>query len=758
MHWLPNNIWRTILVVLPLLVALQGAVVPGSTAGTSAANNKDTSLAPLADTTRASVDGTKSLLQFTSAGHILGFDSNAVYLASSDHSLRMEFTGSLPVQPVATSGSAICNGAPTLRKVAYNGIWKNIDAVFSATDDGIAMSTYIVHPGGDPGDISLRYNTTVQLTPEGTLRLAFNTGYMTASPPIAWQEINGTRLPVLVAFCQQAANQIGFVVGNYDRDHTLYIDPTYRWHTFYGSDNNDYGRDIAVDSSGNVYIVGYSTKGWNGPEGQNPLHSHSGGTDIVVIKLDSNGNYQWHTFYGSDGYDYGRDIAVDSSNNLYVVGSSSAVWNGPSGEPPRRNYQGGLDITVIKLSSTGAYQWHTFYGSTSAFEEDGKGIAVDSQANVYVVGYSPTSWTGPMGKQPLNSYKDGSDIVVIKLDSNATYQWHTLYGSYDDDVGKGIAVDSSVNVYVVGASENGWLGPGNAPPKNSYTGNIDIAVIKLNSAGAYQWHTFYGSDGYDYGRDIAVDSLDGIYVVGDSSKPWNGPAGWPPLNGYSGGYDFVAVKLNSVGDYQWHTFHGSAGNNEQGYGIAVDPSGSVYIVGTSFATWGTPLHGYSGIGDITAIKLADDVPQLVGTYATGCSIKLFDWQCNKLTPVSAGTLYITKQSGHKVMGYWQPDVVPDGWPSLVPASGYVGPFHRDDKGKVKNTPRLSLILEVGTHGGYPFQTYVTYVLNGKVKWDKKLNTVKSIKGIISGWGEYSTRLENGSPSQGQFEGKYTAAQ
>ena len=73
---------------------------------------------------------------------------------------------------------------------------------------------------------------------------------------MAWQEIDGKRVPVTVAFRVSEA-EVGFSVGAYDRSHPLIIDPTYAWHTFYGSTQSDYGHGIAVDGSGNVYVTGY---------------------------------------------------------------------------------------------------------------------------------------------------------------------------------------------------------------------------------------------------------------------------------------------------------------------------------------------------------------------------------------------------------------------------------------------------------------------------------------------------------------------
>ncbi len=83
---------------------------------------------------------------------------------------------------------------------------------------------------------------------------------------------------------------------------------TYAWHTFYGSSHPDYALDygtgIATDRNGNVYVTGYSNSPWSGPTGESPLHAFTGSHDILVLKLDSRGSYQWHTFFGSNANDY----------------------------------------------------------------------------------------------------------------------------------------------------------------------------------------------------------------------------------------------------------------------------------------------------------------------------------------------------------------------------------------------------------------------------------------------------------------------
>jgi parallel beta-helix repeat protein len=400
----------------------------------------------------------------------------------------------------------------------------------------------------------------------------------------------------------------------------------YQWHTFYGSSDYDEGYGIATDGSGNVYITGSGYATWNGPAQQAPLNAYTGNRDIFVLKLDGSGAYQWHTFYGSSGSNYSYGIATHGSGNVYVTGESSATWNGPAQQSPLNPYTGDHDIFVLKLNSSGAYQFHTFYGSSS--DDYGYCIATDGSGNVYVTGGSYASWNGPAQQSPLNAYTVNGDILVLKLDSNGSYQWHTFYGSSSDDYGYGFAMDGSGNIYVMGGSYASWNGPANQSPLHSYNGyTSDIFVLKLDSSGSYQWHTFYGSsDYYDAGYGIAMDGSGNVYITGFSSGTWNGPAQQSPLHAYMAAGDIFVLKLDSSGSYQWHTFYGS-GDTDYGMGIATDGGGNVYVAGYSNGTWNgpggrSPLHAYTGNGDIFILKLS--------RVLSG-----FDFDRNGLTDVAA---------------------------------------------------------------------------------------------------------------------------
>src|SRR3990172_9479649 len=304
-----------------------------------------------------------TLLQFTTGGHILGFKPDRAYFASLDHAIIEEFVGTKGVMPAGEAGKGDTEGmkgAPPLGKVVYKDLWQGITLKYEAVHSGIAESTFALEPETDVKKIKLRYNVSVDIQNDGSLRFRHPSekGYFSQSAPKAWQEMDGKRIPVEVAFADYGDNTIGFTLGEYNNHYPVVIDPTYQWHTFYGSASSDAGYGIAVDTGGNVYVTGRSNATWNGPAAQSPLNAYSGSGngDIVVLKLNTGGAYQWHTFYGSANDDNGYGIAVDAGGNVYVTGGSFATWG-----TPLNAYSGDYYIVVLKLNTSGAYQWHTFY-------------------------------------------------------------------------------------------------------------------------------------------------------------------------------------------------------------------------------------------------------------------------------------------------------------------------------------------------------------------------------------------------------------
>jgi hypothetical protein len=525
-----------------------------------------------------------SLQQFTAAGHVLGFQVSGVTIASPSHALRIEFASARQVEPVASQPGVAQDGtvagftsAQPLSQVTYRNLWDGVTLTYQAAPGGIAESVYTLEPGAALDAIRLRYNVPAKLNAGGSLVLSFAQGQMTESAPVAWQVINGQRTPVEVSFrimeaCDTPAAQVGFTVAGYDPTYPLTIDPTLLWTTGVGGFepvDNDQAKSIAVDTSGNVFLTGFSEISWGSPE-----RSFSYGYDAFAVKLDSSGARVWSTFLGGIGDDRGVGIAVDTNGNVLVAGTSDHTWG-----IPVRTYAGAEDMWAARLDPTGALLWNTFLGSAGT--DYGYGIALNSSGNAFVVGYSTSIWGAP-----INPISGGGDAFVAKLvGSTGVLAWSTFLGGTSGDSGRAVAV-TDTTVYVTGSSTATW----GASPKRAYTAGSDAFVAGLNpTSGVLVWNTFLGGDGDEGGNAITLDGSGNIYVAGDDSATWGSP-----VRAFTTAPESFAAKLDSTGMLVWNTFLGGDGYDYTS-GIAADAFGDIYVTGyTGWVSWGSPMLPFTG--------------------------------------------------------------------------------------------------------------------------------------------------------------------
>jgi hypothetical protein len=341
------------------------------------------------------------------------------------------------------------------------------------------------------------------------------------------------------------------------------------WNTFLGGAGIDVGYGISVDANGNAYVTGFSETTWG-----SPIRPHSGLEDAFVAKLDTNGTLQWNTFLGGPGYDRAQaHMTVDAAGNSYVAGESNATWGSPV-----KPFAGGWDGFAAKLDTNGALQWSTFVGGSS--NDYGKGIALDTDGNSYVSGYSYAVW----GYQ---------DAFVAKLNANGALQWNTSFGGASWDDAMGIVVDASGNSYVAGRSKATW-----GSPIRPYVGSEDVLVAKLGANGSLLWNTFLGGADSDIGSGIGLDASGNVYVTGDSNGTWGSPA-----NPFAGNSDVFVARLDANGSLQYNTFLGGTGS-DLGADLVVDATGDCYVVGWGNAAWGLPIRPYTGNDDGFVAKVS----------------------------------------------------------------------------------------------------------------------------------------------------------
>ena len=529
------------------------------------------------------------LLQFTSQGYVLGFSEDGVIVASARHMLKVEFLGSKSVAPKANNTTLNNDKAQSLGRVTYQNVWDGVTVEYEANKSSVVKSTYYLDDGAYTSRIRLGYNRPVQLDEQGNLVIRYENGTMTESAPIAWQEIEGERKPVAVAYALYAEQEVGFSLSDYIPGIPVVIDPDLTWNTFLGGSGTDTTRGIAVDANGSVYVTGISTATWGAP-----VRAYTLGNDIYAAKLDSSGNLIWNTFLGDIGNDQGNAIVIDGNGNVYISASSDVTWGSPV-----QAYTSGFDGVAVKLASNGALTWNTFLGASGT--DSGQSIAVDSGGNVYVIGQSDATWG-----TPIRAYTLGQDIYVAELSSNGALTWNTFLGGSGTDGGADLALDSSGNVYAVGNSSATW-----GAPVRAYTAGTDGYVTKLDNNGALTWNTFLGGSGTDTVTGVAVDGSGNAYVSGNTAATWGAP-----VRAYTLGNDIYAAKLDSSGTLTWNTFLGGSGNDTASE-VAVDGSGNVSISASSDVTWGTPVRAYTAGTDSFAAQLTNNGALTWNTFLGG---------------------------------------------------------------------------------------------------------------------------------------------
>ena len=366
---------------------------------------------------------------------------------------------------------------------------------------------------------------------------------------------------------------------------------TKEWTKQEGSSGDDYAYGVAVDSSDNIYVTGYTDKKLHG-------NNNSGRFDMFLVKYNSSGARQWTKQLGTSNNEYASAIATDSSDNIYVTGMTWGGLDGrnkPSycmGAGTERAFNECTDIFLVKYNSSGTKQWvNQLEGSSKSFD-NAQGLAVDSSDNIYVAGFTNGGLDG-------NTSSGKHDILLVKYNSSGSKQWLQQFGSSNNDMGLEVNVDSKGNIYVTGYTEGGLDGKTNS-------GERDIFLVKYNSSGTKQWTQQLGTPTFEEGNGVAVDSSDNIYV-----------SGWTrgKLDIYAGGDDAIVLKYNSSGTKQWTRQFGApsfleksqynsssqmTSSQDKGIGVAVDSLGNIYVTGNT----GGGLDGNTNSGktDIFLVK------------------------------------------------------------------------------------------------------------------------------------------------------------
>lgn len=361
--------------------------------------------------------------------------------------------------------------------------------------------------------------------------------------------------------------------------------------TYLGGNGADSGAGIFVDASGDAFVTG-STSSPNFPTSSTAFQvTYGGNSDAFVTQLNSTGEKLVYSSYlGGGGADFGQAIAVDSSGNAYVAGSTQSI-NFPVVGPFQATTGGGSDAFVAKVNFTGStLMYSTYLGGADA--DVAQAIRVDSAGNAYVAGYTFSLNFPTLNPLQGSISGSGADAFVAKLNpSGSALAFSTYLGGSGDDRAYGVGLDTSGNVYVAGSTQSANFPTTSGSFQTVLKGSKNAFVSKLNPAGTtLVYSTYLGGSGVDQANGIAVDSTGNAYVTGfTESSNFPIQQAVQAILGITGGSscgsnpcsDAFITQINPTGTaLTSSTFLGGNGS-DFGQAIALDTTGAVYVAGST---------------------------------------------------------------------------------------------------------------------------------------------------------------------------------
>lgn len=404
----------------------------------------------------------------------------------------------------------------------------------------------------------------------------------------AWVSTNATLQPNFLNHVVTAAGSIGTSVVSYVAGSTLNTSGSYSmiltqysstgtalWNAIFdvNTAGNVHVGAITVDASNNILVTGSTYNG------------STNNYDLFTVKYNSSGTKLWHQLYNGAGnaYDFGAAIVCASNGDVFVTGGA---WQSSTN----------LNAVTIRYNSSGTTQWTQTWDNVGL--TDACGTILLNSGYVVVTGFSQTNLTtweyagirydqsagtligsnvtnqGGTTIEMVNAatldnsgniYITGamgasgqqSNIKTIKLDASLNILWTATWNgaANKDDVGRGIAVDASGNVYVAGYTTG--------------ADDRDAVMLKYTSGGSQTWVQVYdAAEGDDEYSDLALTSSGESFVGGYVTQ--------------QGNKDFFAALYNASGSVRWsESYNGMYNKNDAIQQVTSDGSGNFLVAGPS---------------------------------------------------------------------------------------------------------------------------------------------------------------------------------
>jgi hypothetical protein len=361
------------------------------------------------------------------------------------------------------------------------------------------------------------------------------------------------------------------------------------WATYYGGERVDVALRVASDTTGSVYIAGYTNSG-TGIATAGTHQSAKAGTatsyDAFLAKFDSSGQRMWGTYFGGTGADGNTTIAVacGSNGHVYLTGNTQSATGIATPNAFRSTRPGGQDMFLAKFTTSGMIDWSTYYGG--AGNDFGASVTVDPFGNVLVAGYTQSDTGIATIGTHQSTFAGGRDAFLVKFDSNGQRQWGTYFGGNDIEEAYSVAANAGGDVLMVGVtrSDTGIATAGSHQPLIAEQTYGDGFCARFSSSGTRVWGTYYGGASADGIMDVQISNDNEIYFVGQTRSTVGiaTPDGFQP-NMIGSTPEITCgllVKMDMNGQRLWGTYYGGVDHDEI-TGVGLDGKSNVYFSGAA---------------------------------------------------------------------------------------------------------------------------------------------------------------------------------
>ncbi len=481
---------------------------------------------------------------------------------------------------------------------------------------------------------------------------------------------------------------IGFELnGNFQCSNEVITD-NYNWTQTIGGTRKEESNSITVDSHNNIYITGkfQGVIDFNFTDDNNPYTDfdfdeyYSGGQNknaLFITKLNNNGSYGWtRVIKGGDSLE-GISVKTDSNDDVVITGVYSGIVDFNFGEsvdlhtseisPVFQTYTN--DIFTTKISKNGEYLWTNTVGGNHT--EEAKGIFIDENDDIYIVGSFQTINTGEEETKidfdpgdSTDEYASGhaSSGFISKYNGNGEYLWtRVIKGTSSNKVNSITGRNGSI--FITGSYKGTVnFNFNNATDQRTSNGKEDIFITKLNSEGEYFWTKTFGGTDSDSGNAIFTDDDGYVYIAGSFiytvdfdftdgvnektsikrdafiTKIYeNGEYKWTKTINASSDVDINSLVAGDFNIYVTGYFIESlnyspmiSSNGEQDIFIAkINKDSSDYV-------W---LEGFGGIGTDIGTSLALD--SFNNIYATGFFKEIVDFSTSDIPDIHTSSEYFS---------------------------------------------------------------------------------------------------------------------